>query len=507
MSPEQLTAAVARRARVIAERAFWDSIVWRFKTAVQGQGLPSQLAPLLAELGTELSGIVTDSLEAQQLSEQYSERAVMDRLKSRLGQQGGGANLTALAAMMEQLAQVLLRSGGEERAAEAADAVQRLQTSMAAALVAATASNDAAVNASNPISPTGRNDVGPAAAALAEALAAALRLLMTHLKLVKLDAANARLAGLARAMRERGAVSYLQTKLATAWQLPSAEECSNSSTPAITEAAPLADKLPLTAAWLYQVQSQMVSQVRQGLSAAALLLDQQAAAAAAVAGGLQSVELRSGVRASPGAASPLSRSRSCSSSSPRSPGPAVAQIKPSFPVGLDSWQGTVRVGLLSLVTGDTPAAGPGLPEVFVFDRVRLHEVQNTLQQLLVTAAGLLIVQQLRQATGLVWDAEVRGQARRRLMVVLADPGMKLSHLVTEISQLAGATGVATEQRVRQDSWRQQSPRGPLLCVLLAEGMQTCYIELPSSSVSYCNGLQGCLLVSDVVEQDSIWPSV
>lgn len=448
MSTEQLAAAVACRARVIAERAFWDSIVWRFKMAIQGQGLPSQLSPLMVELAAELSGLLTDSLEAQQLTEQYSERAVLDRLKSRLGQQGGGANLTALEFMIEQLGQVLMAAGGEERAAAAADAVQRLQASMRAALAAAAATSDAAPSANNFNSSTGSTEAAPTAIALAEALAAALRLLMTHLKLVKLDAANARLAGLARAMRERGAVSYLQSKLATAWQLPVAGDGSyTSGSPSSTDSAAIVDKLPLTAAWLHQAQSQMVPQLRQGLSAAGLLLDQQAAAAAAVTGGLQSVELRSGMRPSLGAASSLSRSPSTPGSS-RALGPAQAQIKPKLPVSLEGWRGAVRAGLLCLVTDNSPAAGPSLPEVLMFDGVRLHELQNTLQQLLVTAAGLLIIQQLRQAAGMSWDADVRGQARRRLMVVIADPGMKLSHLVTEISQLAGATAVASEQRVR-----------------------------------------------------------
>lgn len=448
MSPEQLTAAVARRARAIAERAFWDSIVWRFKTAAHGETLPAQLAPLLAELGTELAPLVSDTLEAQQLTEQYTERAVLERLRSRLGEQGGGANLTAVGSIMGQLAQVLLRSGGEARAAEAADAVQHIQASMTVALAAA--AKEAAAFASNPISPAGHDEVAPAAGALAEALAAALRMLMTHLRLVKLDAANARLRGLARAMRDRGAVSYLQTKLATAWQLPAAVEVDNSSTASAAEPAAIADTLPLTAAWVRQAQADVVPQLQSGLSGAGLLLDQQAAAAAVVAGGLQSVELRTGVRAAPKAALPTVGGPSSTSRS-RPTGPvaaAISQIKPVFPVSLDSWQGAVRVGLLALITGDTPAAGPALPEILAFDRVRVHEQQNGLQQLLVTAAGLLIVQQLRTASGLVWDAEVRSQARRRLMVVLADPGMKLNDLVTELTQLAGATGVATEQRVR-----------------------------------------------------------
>jgi hypothetical protein len=453
MTPQQLTAMVAGRARVIAERAFWDSIVWRFKMAVQGHALPAQVAPLLAELGTELSGFVTDGLEAQQLTEQYSEAAVLARLGSRTGQQGAGANLTALGAMIEQLAGTLLRSGSEARAAESAAATARLQEQLVAALAGA------ATGSGGGGAPPAEKSAA-AAAALAEALAAALRLLMTQLKLVKLDAANARLAGLARAMREHGAVGYLQTKLAAAWQLPNSagvaaeaeadssaatSSSGDASSAAMTPAA-VAEKLQRTAAWVQGVQGEVVPQLQGGLTAAGLLLDSAAAAAAVVAGGLQSVELRSGVRASPTATSPGRASSFSRSSSgiAASSGP----VRPSYPVALDSWQGMVRAGLLALVIGDTPAAGPALPEVLAFDAARLHELQNSLQQLMVTAAGLLIVQQLRSAAGLAWDAEARAQARRRLLVVLSDPGMKLTHLVTELSQLAGAGSVATEQRVR-----------------------------------------------------------
>lgn len=451
MTPEQLSALVARRARTIAERAFWDSIVWRFKTAAQGQALPSQLAPLLSELGTELSGFVTEPAEARQLAEQFAEPAVLARLTSSNGQQGGGANLTALGAMLEQLSQVLLKSGGPDRAAEGADAAQQLHARMAAALAAAVAPASGSTSPTASSSPTSgspvqakRQEEAAAAAALAEGLAAALRLLMTQLKVVKLDAANTRLAGLARAMREQGAVRYLQTKLTAAWELPDLGGIS-STAEREQATARVVDKLSRTAAWVAQVQKGLQQDLQRSLSSAGLLLDTSAATAAVVAGGLQSVELRSGVRASP-TAGRTSVPRSPGGSSAASP-TAAGAVKPRFPVALDTWQGAVRAGLLSLVSSTTPAAGPQTPEVLAFDRARLHDLQNALQQLMVAAAGLLIVQQLRQAGGLPWDAEMRAQARRRLLVVLSDPGMKLAHLVTELTQLAGATGVATEDRV------------------------------------------------------------
>eukprot|EP00775_Hariotina_reticulata_P010274 gene10274-10433_t len=278
LSPEQLTAVISNRARLIAEKAFWDSLVWRFKTAVQGQALPSQLATLLSELGTELSGFVAEPLEAQQLAEQ--------------------------------------------------------------------------------------------------------------------------LAALAKAMKERGAVSYLQTKLSAVWQLSAAAgehsegaDASDGSAQEGLTAARVAEKLPKTAAWLEHVQAGLVPQLQTGLQGAGLLLDTAAAMAAVVAGGLQSMELRSGVRASPAAVS--SGSPAAVRSPGRGSGATAAEmsslgIKAVFPVELKSWQGVTRAGLLALG---------------------------------------------------------RAQARRRLLVVLSDPGMKLSHLVTELSQLAGGNTVAPERQV------------------------------------------------------------
>jgi hypothetical protein len=494
MSRQELEARVTRRVRAIAEQAYWDSIVWRFKTAAQGQALPSQLAPLLAELGAQLSGFVPDAREAAALAEQFAEPAVLTRLTSSAGQQGGGANLTALGAMLQQLAQVLLKSGGEQRAAEGADAAAALHARMAAALAAAAAaaagsgearpgSPASDIGSGSPSQQAQRREAAAAAAALAEALAAALRLLMTQLTLVRLDAANARLAGvtrMVRGMRGDGAVFYLRAKLAAAWQLPEGADGAAGSSAAV--AAQLAERLPRTAAWVRQVRAGL-PQLQASLSNAGLLLDPSAAAAAVAAGGLASVELRSGVRAaraaSPAARSPRDVPRSPrggagahspsaaapwnlgtgsaldagSSSSGSSSAPAAAaarqqSITARFPVALDSTQGVVRAGLLALVTGDAPAAGPALPEVLGFDRGRLHDLQNALQQLMAAAAGLLIVQQLRAASGLPWDAPLRAQARRRLLITLSDPGMKLAHLVTELTQLAGAAGVATEERVK-----------------------------------------------------------
>jgi hypothetical protein len=172
-------------------------------------------------------------------------------------------------------------------------------------------------------------------------------------------------------------------------------------------------------------------------------------------------------------------------------------------VALQSWQGTIRAGLLSLVSSTTPAAGPQAPEVLLFDRVRLHDLQNALQQLMVAAAGLLMVQQLRQAASLPWDAELRAQARRRLLVVLADPAMKLAHLVTELTQLAGAGAVATEERVSASwlrscsvaAWLQVSlVAQPACTTMLWQGMYASALFLAPEfpCLTLCVALSYCL---------------
>ena len=137
-------------------------------------------------------------------------------------------------------------------------------------------------------------------------------------------------------MREQGAVRYLQTKLAAAWELPDLADIS-STVEREQATAQVSEKLSRTAAWVADVQQGLQRDLQASLSSAGLLLDASAATAAVVAGGLQSVELRSGVRASP-TASPgrAGVPRSPGGSSAASPSAAGA-VKPRFPVALESW--------------------------------------------------------------------------------------------------------------------------------------------------------------------------
>ncbi len=246
---------------------------------------------------------------------------------------------------------------------------------------------------------------------------------------VSQDAANARLGALAGMMREAGAVAYLKGKLSTAWQLPA-----GSNAPTITA------KLPRTAAWLSSTRANVVPSLRASLASSGLAEVADGSSTAGIA--VVPTNLRTGGRTASRTPSPRTPSDDYAVADAMAA--AVPALSPVFPVALGSWRGTFRAALLALIAGDTPAAA-SLPELLANDGERLHAAQNGLQQLLVLAGGLLIVQQLRQAAGAGWSAVEKEAARRRLMVVVADPAMRLSDLVTELTQLAGAQGASVQE--------------------------------------------------------------
>ncbi|KXZ46916.1 hypothetical protein GPECTOR_39g410 [Gonium pectorale] len=113
-----------------------------------------------------------------------------------------------------------------------------------------------------------------------------------------------------------------------------------------------------------------------------------------------------------------------------------------------------------MVASDVPAVGPGLAETLLWDGERLHAAQNSFQQLAVVTAGLLLVTQMRAASASAaaggaaaaagWGPEARSAATRRLLAVVADPGMRLPHLTAELAALAGVAGdEEAEARLRR----------------------------------------------------------
>lgn len=53
----------------------------------------------------------------------------------------------------------------------------------------------------------------------------------------------------------------------------------------------------------------------------------------------------------------------------------------------------MRLGLVGLVSGETPVGPSNAPETLGLDLARLHAAQNAFQQLIVLAACLLLIQQ------------------------------------------------------------------------------------------------------------------
>lgn len=140
-------------------------------------------------------------------------------------------------------------------------------------------------------------------------------------------------------------------------------------------------------------------------------------------------QLRSGLRASPSRASP---SAPADSTEPES----AAQLL--HPVAPDSWRGIVRLGLVHLVAGEIPVERTALAETLRLDAQRLHSAQNEMQQLVVLAACMLLLQQSvagQQAS----DRRMPdvGDVKRRLVSILADPSMRLPDLAAELTRLAG----------------------------------------------------------------------
>lgn len=315
---------------------------------------------------------------------------------------------------------------------------------------------------------------------LARCLARALRLLSAQLRLIKLDAANSKLAALAGSLKGDGAVTYLRGKFASMFQLlvaaPAAGDvpvapAAQQLVPTLLPAPRLAYTLGRSTAWLSRSIS-ACSEVEAKLQSVVPSLDlkqllQKAATQHAEdAGRAIPLNLRSGLRAMP-AATVTSSSVLSRSIHTGAPGSAVDEsagagaelaaphVPRSSPSAWGDWRSIVRAGIVALAAGDSPAVGPSLAETLLWDASRLHKAQNEFQQVMVVAAGLMLVAQARQqrsaaaaaaaaegagsvsgaggggvgALGAAcgWPAAARDAAKRRLMLQLADPEVSMRH--------------------------------------------------------------------------------
>ena len=395
-------------------------------------------APLAAEVGRELSLIVSDPALKEQLDAEFGAPGstmdtseLVERLKHRAREAAAAAaagsrttspeaeaaaaavaagllpgSLPGLLALLERLGARMVECGAPARAEATAAMLRRVRDELSEALR----------SAAEP-SVTGAPDGD---SALALGLSRALRLLQLLVKQIKFDAANARLMALSQKLKGgMVGVGYVQSKFLALHHLsgeaasPQGTESQaageDASSPAVgTARSPLPSRvaaaLPKTWAWVRQSASALpamqayCSNALGGIDLAAAIAT--AAAEASVAGSTSGVaglasgaslipaDLRSGVRAAP--------QNHPSHHHPPSSGQSP-ELRPRLPPlgGMQSPAGLARAGIVALVSGGSPAVGPALPEVLALDADRLHGLQNRFQSLVVVAASFLLVSQLR----------------------------------------------------------------------------------------------------------------
>jgi hypothetical protein len=72
-------------------------------------------------------------------------------------------------------------------------------------------------------------------------------------------------------------------------------------------------------------------------------------------------------------------------------GPAANLVRP---VKIRSWNSLVRLGLVQLISADTPVSPTAVPETLLLDLERLFRLQNEFGRIIVLAACLLVLQQV-----------------------------------------------------------------------------------------------------------------
>jgi len=422
---------VRARAAAIAETAFWDHVTDRLKAGLEGGNLASVVVPLLSQLGTDLAGVLSDPEAASTLRAEFGEEALQHSVASGHSGSGTAGVLQNAAGALQRGAHLLIQYGAPSREAECKAAHAGLQAEVVAAMecwMQQAAGQD-------------KEQLSAASGRMARSLARALRLLLAQLKLLKLDAANARFAGLARQMQGQAGINYLRTKFAALHRIPLMEPPSGPA-PGPEAHSRLVSHLPRTAAWLHQT-ALAATGVRGYLASVGLNVDapqvmraaRQAADAAAAASATNlPTHIRSGLR-TPTHARPAAPSSALAEQGGEAG--SSSAVQPVLPVTLGSWRGRVRGGIVALIAAEHPAVSPGLAETLAWDAERLHSAQNAFQQLVVVTAGMLLVQQTRAAAGRpAWGHAQATAARQRLMVVLADPSMDLADLVSELTRLS-----------------------------------------------------------------------
>lgn len=191
-------------------------------------------------------------------------------------------------------------------------------------------------------------------------------------------------------------------------------------------------------------------------------------------------QIRSGLRASPS-------STSAAGAAPDAAGPGSA-ARLIHPVTAESWRGTVRLGLVHLVAGEIPVERTALAETLRLDAQKLHSAQNELQQLVVLAACMLLLQQSvagqQAASRTMPDV---ADVKRRLVSILADPSMRLPDLAAELTRLAGieTDGLSQAQAAMEAGLNRMLLRSSGAFKALSSGISTALqLQLLAGPISF-----------------------
>ncbi|KAK9816195.1 hypothetical protein WJX74_000320, partial [Apatococcus lobatus] len=440
LPPSEIATAVQRHIKRIADQAFWDAVEGTLRGSGPDGG-PSlapaqQVANLLADLGADLAASLPEGARrhVQELTSQLDRERLLDALTQSQAHGMAGVNTTALFGLLETMARMLRDMGSAAREADS----NLVHAELRSRLGLAVSQGD-----------------GPGIAA---ATCRALRVLAAQLRLLKLDSANWQLRQLARGLADGAGVRYAREKFVAGYSIP--------ASPA--PLAEMASKLPHCRAWLALTSGQL-PQLELSLQPLLTFLSSHPNA---TPDPTQNNGIPINLRAGRGRVGV-----SAGSEAAAGPKPAATLLAPVQP---RSWRGVVRLGLVGLVSGETPVGPSNAPETLGLDLARLHAAQNSFQQLIVLAACLLLIQQAsRQPTsnspGHAAPATL-DEAKQRLVAVLADPHMRLPDLSSEAARLAGQGGSGEADAAMQSGLSRMLTRSGGAFKALAAGV-ACTLQL------------------------------
>lgn len=378
----QNSVEIQQRIRRIAETAFWDSVKEKLLLG-SASDIGAQAAEILAEMGASLVEVVSSTNIVEDIQNHLDLEKVKEGLKPIAGQPSLiGVNATYLYDMLEWSAKLLRDLGSPEREKDAFKAHIEVRRQL------------------------GEVTTGEQAA---EGIVKALRILAAQLKLLRLDVANARLAILsATLLKGDGGVAFVQGKLQATF--PSPQSCSVEELDAA---------LPHTRGWLALSASQLphVEQFLAPYSAPAVQCTSPSPSKSDIPR-----SMKSGLKA---ALLPPSYKMVDTSQ---------VHLTLSMPVAVKSWKGLFRIGLVSLVSGDSAVNRIAIPEVLRMDVARIRDAQDEFQRVLVLTVCILVLTQSSAQCAIQVDLV---RAKERLRAVMMDPNMTLSCLADELCSLSG----------------------------------------------------------------------